>query len=183
MLTYKIYNEETAPEYAKETLKGYTKKYGFIPNVMGVAAESQAALETYTNAVEVLGNSTLTPAEQQVLYLTVSYENECKYCVAAHTTVGKMFEVNDEVLNDLRNGKEVKDSKLNELIKFTRLVVKNRGRVNAEQVNAFIEAGYSKGNIFDVITVVATKTISNYINHIVETPVDNAFEANLWQGK
>jgi AhpD family alkylhydroperoxidase len=180
MLTYQIYNEENGPEYAKETLKGYTKKYGFIPNVMGVAAESQAALETYTDAVAVLEKSTFTAGELQALYLTVSYENGCEYCVAAHTTVGQMVDLDQATLSNLRDGKDVDDSKLNELVKFARLIVRNRGVVNAEEVDEFINAGYTKGNIFDVITLVATKTISNYINHIVKTPVDDAFSKNAW---
>jgi uncharacterized peroxidase-related enzyme len=183
MLTYKIYNEETASEDLKKTLASYTQKYGFIPNVMGVAAESGAALKAYTFAVGALENSTLTPVELQALYLAISYENGCKYCVAAHTTVSQMLQLDEKSIKDLRVGEDVDDFKLNELIRFARINLRERGRVSKGDIERFIEAGYTKGNIFDVITLIATKTISNYINHIVETPVDDAFKKNIWEGK
>lgn len=183
MQTFKIYNEENSSEESKQILASYTSKYGFIPNVMGIAAESQAALETYTFAVGALENSTLTPVELQALYLAVSYENECKYCVAAHTTVSQMLKLDEGSINKLRAGEEVDDFKLSELVRFARINFRERGRVNKEDIERFIEAGYTKANIFDVITLIATKTISNYINHIVETPVDEAFKENAWIGK
>jgi len=181
MTDYKLYNEETAPKESREILKNVKDKYGFIPNVLAIAAESQATLSTYTAAVDNLDQSTLSASELQILYLTVSYENECVYCVAAHTTVGQMNKVEEEILKQLRSGKELSDTKLNELVSFTRSVFTKRGNVSKEEISSFLAAGYTKANIFDVITIVATKTISNYINHIVETPLDNAFKENEWK--
>lgn len=181
MTDFKLYDEESAPEESREILKALKSKYGFIPNVLSIAAESQAALATYTTAVGELEKSSLTAAELQILYLAVSYENECTYCVAAHTTVGRMNKVEEDILSRLRSGKELVDSKQNELVKFTRSVYLKRGNVTKEEVENFLSVGYTKANIFDVITIVATKTISNYINHIVETPIDDAFKDAKWE--
>jgi uncharacterized peroxidase-related enzyme len=181
MNDYKLYTQENAPEESREILKTVKDKYGFIPNVLAIAAESQAALATYTTAVDELEKSSFTAAELQILYLAISYENECTYCVAAHTTVGQMNKVEEEVLNNLRAGKNLTDPKLNELVNFTRTVFTKRGSVSTNEIEKFLSVGYTSANILDVITVVATKTISNYINHIVETPLDDAFKAAKWK--
>jgi len=56
-------------------------------------------------------------------------------------------------------------------------VVTSRGFVDEEDLQAFIDAGYSKQNVLEVNLIIALKTISNYTNHLADTPLDEAFEA------
>ena len=44
--------------------------------------------------------------------------------------------------------------------------------------NALIEAGYSKQTVLEVIAGTALKVLSNYTTHIVNPPLDRAFEAD-----
>ena len=44
----------------------------------------------------------------------------------------------------------------------------------------FYEAGYSKQTVLDVVLLFATKIMSNYANHIAETPLDKSMEAFAW---
>jgi alkylhydroperoxidase family enzyme len=60
-------------------------------------------------------------------------------------------------------------------------MVRDRGWVSPTDLEAFLQAGYTQGNVLDVITIVALKTISNYSNHIARTPVDQAFQAHAWK--
>ena len=55
------------------------------------------------------------------------------------------------------------------------------GFVSEEEKFAFLEAGYTKQNILEVLLVIGMKTLSNYTNHIAETPLDTAFEPAKWQ--
>ncbi|MEO0337271.1 MAG: carboxymuconolactone decarboxylase family protein, partial [Pseudomonadota bacterium] len=106
--------------------------------------------------------------------------NNCHYCMAAHSTVAKMVGLPDHILEALRKGGELDDPKLNALATFTRRVVQDRGWVKDEDVQKFLDAGYTQANIYDVILGVAHKTISNYVNHIFQTPVDDAFQPQAW---
>ena len=183
MTTFTKYTKESAPEKSREGLVNVEKKYGFIPNVLEYVAESPAALNTYLFATGQLGESSLTPAEQQLIYLSVSYANNCHYCVPAHSTVAKMAGADDHVIKAIREGLDIDNPKLSQLSKFTLALIEKRGKVSAEEVNNFLNAGYTKANILDVITAVAFKTITNYFNHIHETPIDEQFKDASWAGR
>ena len=181
MTSFKIYDETNAPEKSKRTLEEVKKNYGFVPNLLGELAESPAALESYLTMNEKLANSTLTPQEQQVLFLAVSYENECHYCMAAHSGIAKMSDCDDGTIEALRNGTDLPDTKTNELVNFARKVVKKQGWTEREDLDRFLSAGFSKENALDVLVAVSMKTLSNYANHILQTPVDEPFKSFEWK--
>lgn len=181
MSQFKIHTIETAPEDSKELLKGAEKQLGFIPNLYGIMAEAPAALKAYNGLSQNFETSSFSTTEKQIVLLATSYVNECHYCMAVHSTVGKMQKIDESIIEALRNGEPIKDEKLEALRKFTQTVVEKRGWINEENVNAFLSAGYSKAQLLEVIVGVTQKTLSNYINHIAQTPLDTAFEANKWE--
>lgn len=176
-----VHTPETAPEGAKKALEGIKGKMGFVPNIMGVFSGSPQTLEAYQTLQGLLGKTSFTPTEQQVVVMTASYENDCSYCMAAHTSIAKSQGVDDSVIKTVRNGESYDDPKLQALADFTKAVVQQRGNVSDDQVKQFKDAGYGEQQILEVILGVAMKTISNYTNHIAETPVDEAFEENKWE--
>jgi len=91
-------DEQTAPEAAQPTLRTVKKNFGFVPNVMGVLAESPPAMESYLALNEKVQTTTLSPAEQQVAILTVSETNRCRYCVAAHTLTASGANVDGDAM-------------------------------------------------------------------------------------
>jgi len=180
MSSFKIYNEKNAPEKSKALLEGAKKAFGFIPNLLGTFAESPSALEAYLSGTELLKKTSLSPPEQQIILLSVSFENDCEYCMAVHTVLGEMQKLPADVIEAIRNGEVINDPKLEALRQFTQSIVTNRGRISDEEVNAFLSAGYSQANILDVLLGVSLKTLSNYTNHINKTPLDQAFESKKW---
>ena len=177
---YTIHTVESAPEGSREALAKAQGHYGFIPNLLGVLAEAPAAVNGYVTLSGIFAESSLSPVEQQVVVLSISVENGCDYCVAAHSGAARMAEVPEYVLAALREGGPLPDPKLEALSVFTKLVVINRGKLAESQVQDFIAAGYSKAQVLEVITAVAVKTISNYANHIADTPLDGALESLRW---
>lgn len=171
---------ETAPEAAKSALEGAHKMLGFVPNLYGMLSTNPATLEAYLHLSKALEKSGLNPLEQQVVLLTVSIENGCEYCVAAHSAIAGMMKLPESVVHALRNRQPIADSKLESLRSFTATVVQQRGHLKDDQVSEFLAAGYDGGSILAVITAVALKTISNYANHIAETPLDDAFKSQAW---
>ncbi|NQW09913.1 MAG: carboxymuconolactone decarboxylase family protein [Alphaproteobacteria bacterium] len=180
MTEFSIYTKDTAPTGSIPTLEAAEKKFGFIPNLLGELAESPVAVEAYLSLSGTFGKSTLTPAEQQVVLLTTSYENECHYCMAAHTGGAKMAKLDEGAIQALRAGEPIADPKIEALRGFTRKLVVNRGWVQPADIDSFVAAGYTRANVFEVITGVALKTISNYTNHVAETPLDDKLAALKW---
>jgi AhpD family alkylhydroperoxidase len=176
-----IHTIATAPSGSKPLLEGVQKSLGFIPNLFGMFANSPAVLEGYLGLSSAFGKTSFSATEQQVISIAASVENECHYCVAAHTTVGKMQKVAPQVLEALRANQPLNDSKLEALRLFTKSVVNQRGWVREEEQEAFFAAGYTPTQAFEVVLGVAMKTLSNYANHLAVTPLEPAFAANAWK--
>jgi alkylhydroperoxidase family enzyme len=86
-----------------------------------------------------------------------------------------------DVIQSIRESRPVTDNKLESLRKFVQSATEKRGNVSESEKTAFLEAGYTKQNILEVLLVIGMKTLSNYTNHIAETPLDTAFEPAKWQ--
>ncbi|MDZ7643978.1 MAG: carboxymuconolactone decarboxylase family protein [Woeseiaceae bacterium] len=181
-MKFKVLDRETAPAESRPIMDAVAEKYGFLPNLVSVLSHSPAAAEAYTSIGKALEKAALDPVEQQVVFLTVSVRNGCDYCVAAHSTLAKGTSMSDEVLEALRNGDEIPDPKLRALARFAAALREHQGWVPDEELAAFAEAGYEQRHVLDVITILAMKTLSNYTNHIVGTPLDDAFADQAWDG-
>jgi uncharacterized peroxidase-related enzyme len=176
-MSFTIYTTENAPEESKPLLNTAKEKFGFLPNLLGEFAESPAVLEGYLKLNEIVGKTDFTPKEQQLAILAVSVENQCHYCTAVHSTIlRKQINAGDEIVDAVRNGNPLPDEKLNALVTYVRTAVEKRGFVDDSDLQAFLDAGYSKRQVLEVNLIIALKTISNYTNHLAETPIDEPFE-------
>ena len=176
MNTLKPLTFETAPAGSKETLQTIQKGFGFIPNLMATFAHSPAVLNGYMGLDAAWSKSSLTAKEQQLILLTTSVENKCRYCIAAHSTILKnMMKVDTEVVQAVRTNQSLKDSKLNALVDFTREVVAERGHASEAAKAKLSNAGYNEVTMMEILVGIALKTISNYLDHLNPTPIEAAF--------
>lgn len=181
-MKFDLHTPKTAPEGSRFVLESAEKKNGFIPNLLAVLAESPAALQAYSNLSGALQhNSDFTSAELQTLFLAISAENGCGYCMAAHSTIASNGVLTNGQLESMRDGSPLADEKLEALRTFAMTVVRKRGFANEDDLAAFSDAGYSRRQILDVLAAVTLKTLTNYVNHLGETPLDSAFEQHAWQ--
>ncbi|MFT5599231.1 MAG: putative peroxidase-related enzyme [Urechidicola sp.] len=182
-LTLQAKTVEDADPQAREVLEQTQAKMGMVPNMYGVMANSPAMLQSYAQGYALFREkSGFTPAEQEVVFLTISRENGCHYCMAAHSFVAdNISKVPMEVTDAIRNDDAIADRKIAELRDFTRIMVVSRGHPNQDDVSAFVQAGYSESHILDIILAISVKTISNYANHVFDTPVDAAFKGRSWE--
>ncbi len=161
---------ETAPEGSKPLLAATKASWGFVPNLQATLAESPATLEAYEKLFELVGKTSFSPAEQQVVFLTISVFHECRYCTAGHTYLARAANLPEDVIQALRDGQAIADARLQALRSFAETVVRERGFVGDAALDAFIGAGFSRAQVLEVVLIVATKTISNYANHIAHVP-------------
>ena len=173
---------KTAPKVSKEILEKTQKDLGFIPNMYVKMANNPSLLESYTNSYNSFRkNSGFTSIEQEVVFLSVAYENNCEYCMAAHSFIAdKMSKVPIEITDAIRDGKRIPDLKLAALSKLTRSITVHRGVVSQNEITNFLKAGYNDSHVLGIITGVAVKTMSNYSNHITHPEVDAPFADRTW---
>lgn len=181
MTEFTIHTIESVPPEARATLEAARKKYGFLPNLLGELAAAPSALKGYVTLSELLSQSSLGPIEQQIVLIAASLENGCNYCVAAHTAGLKMSGFAGDQIDALRSGRPLADRKLEALRAFTRAVVERRGLVTDAEIQHFLAAGYAREQVLDVLLGVAMKTLSNYTNHIVRTPLDPQLQPFEWE--
>ncbi|MFD0932216.1 carboxymuconolactone decarboxylase family protein [Psychroflexus salinarum] len=174
-------NEAKQP--AKEILEATKEKMGAVPNMFRMMANNPSLLIAYTKADETFRNdSGFTPQEQEIILLSIAIYNGCSYCVAAHSFLAiKEGNVGRDVLEAIRAQEELPDQKLNALSKFATSVAQERGYPTNEATKALKDAGYRDEHIAGVLTGVGMKTMSNYINHIAETEVDDMFSDYSWE--
>jgi len=158
------------------------KSLGFVPNMYSAMAHSPGLLETYQLGYQLFREASgFSAVEQEVVFLTISFENSCDYCLAAHSVIADAYsKVPKDVTDAIRAGTEISDPKLRTLSSFTRHLLRSRGRPSADDVRTFIDAGYTENQILEVILAIGVKTFSNYANHILGTPVDEVFASRLW---
>lgn len=181
MIDATIYTVDTAPEASKPLLEKSLQEYGMVPNLHAVMAESPEFLEGYRVLHGLFTQTSFTTDEKTVVWQTINVEHGCHYCVPAHTAVANMMGASDGVNDALRNETPLPTAKLEALRTFTLAVVRTRGQITPEDMKAFLDAGYTQQNVFEVILGLAQKVMSNYTNHIAATPVDAPFAVFEWQ--
>lgn len=178
---FTIHDKESAPEASKPVLDKVAQGFGFIPNLLGIAAESPATAEAYVTLNGLLREkSAFTPVEVETLLLTISVHNSCGYCVAAHSGGAERAQVDPQVIEAIRAGREIPDAKLEALATFARTLIDKQGFAAEADIQAFLDAGYTRQHVLDVITALAMKTISNFTNHIADTPLDQPLQGKAW---
>lgn len=168
---------------AKANLEIAEKSLGFIPNMYAYMANAPILLDSYLYTYGLFRQeSGFTPVEQEVVFLTISRENGCHYCMAAHSFVADaMSKAPTKVTDAIRDGRDIPDAKLQALSAYTKTVLNSRGHPCEESTAAFLAAGYTEQHILNIVQAIAVKTMSNYANHLFGTPLDDIFKGRAWQ--
>lgn len=170
MTTFNVPTREEVSENNQVIFDNLNKALGFVPNLYATYANSNTALENYLNFSNA--KTSLSAKEKEVVNLAVSEVNACVYCLSAHTAIGKMNGFTDDQILELRAGFSSINTKLDALAKLAQNITENRGKTDKTVLENFFNAGYSKGNLIDTISLVGDKTISNYVHSTTQVPVD-----------
>jgi AhpD family alkylhydroperoxidase len=170
MTTFTVHSIESAPQGSQAQLAASKKAWGFIPTLHGILAEAPIALEGYNTLYGLVAQSSLSGIEQQVVYQTVNVFHGCEYCTMGHTYLSRAVGMPEDVIQALRESQPIAEARLQALATFTKQVVVERGFAGDAAVDAFIAAGFTRQQVLEVVTIIATKTISNYTNHLAHTP-------------
>lgn len=170
---------ETATGETRAALEATKARMGTVPNMYFYMAKLPGVLAGYLSTYDSFRKTAgFTPAEQEIVFLTVSRTNDCEYCMAAHSMIAdKRSGVVPDVLAALRANKPLPDAKLQALSRFVQTMVEKRGNATRADVDAFLAAGYGEQQVLGVVLGIACKTFSNFVNHLAATEIDPAFAA------
>jgi uncharacterized peroxidase-related enzyme len=164
-------NYEQSTGKAKELLDAVKAKLGITPNMMKTMAQSPAVLEAYLSLSAALGGGKLNARLREQIALISAEINSCGYCASAHTAIGKMVGLDEDAILAARNGYAA-DAKTDAALKFARAMIVNRGEVSDADLQAVKGAGFSDGEIGEIVANVALNIFTNYFNEIAKTEID-----------
>jgi alkylhydroperoxidase family enzyme len=180
MADFPLHTRATAPFAAKPIVEEAARTIGYIPNLVAQMAEAPALLEGYAMLAAIFRKADFSAREQALILLTVSVEHDSHYCTPAHTVRARDAELDDETIANIRARRPVADPRLEALRAFTVRMIRERGFVADAELEAFVAAGFTRANALEIILAVGLKTLSNYVNHIAETPLDPPLVADAF---
>lgn len=161
-----------APEASRALLEGVKKQLGVAPNLFRMVANSPAALQGYVGLLGALGKGALPVATHERIALAIAEFNACDYCLSAHTYLGKnVAKLDDGEIAANRSGAS-NDARADAAVRFARKVAQSRGHVSDEDVHAVQAAGYTDGEVVEIVQHVALNTWTNYVNGVARTAID-----------
>ncbi len=171
MARLKTIDRNQATGKAKELLDTVHSQFGVTPNLMRDLANSPAVLGAYVNFYTALANGLLDKKLHDQIAIVVAEANGCEYCLSAHIALGRKAGLSEQQLAAARALNTGID-RTNAALKFARQVVVSRGQITSAQFDAVRQAGFSDGEIVEIIGHVAVNIFTNYFNNINQTEVD-----------
>jgi uncharacterized peroxidase-related enzyme len=142
-----------------------------VPNLIATMANSPAVATAYLGLSQALSTGSLSARLREQIALAVAESNGCGYCLAAHTALGKGAGLSKQETCDARRAAS-HDAREQAPLDFARTVVADRGVVDDADVEQVRQAGYTDGEIGEIVANVALNLFTNYFNHVAETEID-----------
>jgi len=172
--------DPSAATPAQEALFAKAKgaSQGTIPNMIKRMANSPPLLDAYLHGHALFrAQSGFNSVEQEIIFLVLSLENGCDYCVAAHSFMADTFsKVPTDVTEAIRYGEAIENEKFAALAAMTRDMLLRRGFADPDTVKHFFSVGYSETHLLNLVLAVSIKTLTNYSNHLFQPEVDTIFK-------
>lgn len=170
--------KELASPESVQLFNSIEKAFGMLPNIYAVIGNSANALGSYLTFSDAQKKGSFDAKEREAIFLAVSQENGCNYCLSAHTSVAMMNGFSEADTLQLRSG-TIQDKKLNLLTRLAKSITFNRGRADDHLVQEFFNAGYDEKALVDLVAIVIEKSFTNYIGRLSRPEIDFPVAKNL----
>jgi hypothetical protein len=174
---FKLHENSTAPAGSGEILDNVQKAWGFVPRAGRESCGARGLWHPLGNRGK---DQLLSPGVQHRLFGHHLRERVYLLHGRPYQPLSKMAKVDDAAIAAVRDGKPIADAKLEALRQFAAKTTRQRGVVSEGDVAAFKAAGYDNRAVLDVLVLAATKLISNYTNHLAQTPNDPFMKGAEW---
>ena len=146
-------------------------KWGTVPNVFRVLGNAPAALEGYLNFDDALAGGSFDGKIREQIALAVAESNLCRYCLSAHTFMGRRAGLTEKEIADAARSIAT-TPKTDAILKLARDIVVQRGEVSDADLEHARAYGVTDGEIVETLANVVLNILMNYMNHVARTVVD-----------
>ena len=180
MQSFPIQTVESAPDRSKPALQNLQAVFGMIPNIAGAIATSPVLINSLVGLFQNVHGGSFTEPQIQTILLTNAVTNASAWAVAFHTALALKEGLDQADVNAIREGRSPKDLQHAALSTLARTLIEKRGHLDDKDVDTFIDAGFGRDLLLEVIAVVAASTITNYTGSVTKPPVELPFQAYIW---
>jgi len=166
-----LLNNEDASEKSQELLAQVQQKFGSIPNVFKMMANSPALLQSYLSFSGALAAGKLDPEISERIALLIAQDNECEYCLAAHSAIARKAGLSGSEILLARQGSS-EDEKADAALVFAMAIADNGGRIEDEDLQNARQAGFSDEELLEIVAAVSLNTLTNTLNNLAQTELD-----------
>jgi AhpD family alkylhydroperoxidase len=153
-----------------------------IPNLAGAMATSPVLAEAFVGIFDEVHGGSFTESQIQTVLLTDAVTNGCAWAVALHTALALQAGLDAADVDAMRAGRSPSDLKLGALSTLARMLIEKRGRLDDQDIERFLCAGFGKDLLLEVITIVAASTITNYTGNVTNPPLEAHLQQFAWNG-
>jgi len=173
MTRFTLHTAETAPEASRNRVEKAQANNGFLPNLIGILANSPASLETYLTVGEINSRSGLSLQERELVQITTASIHGCDFCVAGHSAIAmKKAGFDQQQTIALQQRQPIGDERLDALATFTKAVIVSRGAVTNGELESIRKAGFSDEQVLGVVLGISLATLCNFANNIAQNPIN-----------
>jgi AhpD family alkylhydroperoxidase len=183
MQTFPVHTIESAPEQSRPSLQALQGAFGMIPNIAGAMSTSPVLIGSLASLFQKVHGGSFSEEQIQILLLTNAVTNACTWAVAFHSALALKEGVDPADVNAIRERRSPRNPKNAALSTLARTLIEKRGRLDEPDISRFLQAGFDKARLLEVIAAVAASTITNYTGSITKPPVEPAFEAHAWSAQ
>lgn len=178
MTRLKLHTVDTAPAASRPFVEQAIANNGFLPNLIGVLANSPLALETYVTVSGINARASLTLAEREVVQITAARVHGCEFCVAGHTAVAlKKANLDPDTVAALQSGEDTGNPRLDAVRGFAEAVIAARGGVSDAELKAFRAAGFDDAQALEVVLGISLASLCNFANSLAQSPINPQLQA------
>jgi AhpD family alkylhydroperoxidase len=183
MQSFTVHTLDSAPGQSKPFLQALQGAFGVIPNIAGAMSTSPVLIGSLVGVFEKVHGGSFSEEQIQILLLTNAVTNSCAWAVAFHTALALKEGVAPAEVQAIRERRTPLSPKNGALSELARNLIETRGQLTDAEVSRFLEAGFDKAQLLEVIAVVAASTLTNYTGNVTHPPVEAAFEAYAWSAR
>ena len=181
MTRFSIHTIQSAPDRSKPALQQLQQAFGMIPNIAGVMSNSPVLINSLVGLFGNVHGGGFTEAQVQILLLTNAVTNECAWAVAFHSALGRKAGLSSADVQAIREHQLPKDGKNAALSLLARTLIQKRGRLDDQDIDQFVAAGFAQELALEAVAAVAASTITNYTGSVTRIPLEESFQAYAWE--
>jgi uncharacterized peroxidase-related enzyme len=166
-----LFTVDSAPGDSKPSLEQIKAAFGTVPTMFQAVANSPAALKSMWGSFGALAGGKLPAKLKEQIAVAVADRNDCEYCLAAHTALGRKAGATSQEIGDAQSGRST-DPQTAAALAFTLKVIERRAQLDDADFAALRRAGFDDETIVEILAHVALNVFTNYVNVALRVPVD-----------